>query len=136
MKKLALFILLITIVVNPISLIYAKTKITYQKAEGLALQYIKNSIDDENWKNNNPKIEGEGKYFYNDNENNPGYIEFKVSCDNNTDCGFVLVNIDGDDVAVPISSTVGNTPSEVVYQEGDKKLYYFDIMIDNELLQI
>jgi hypothetical protein len=58
----------------------------YEKALSLANQYIENSLEDEFWKDNNPRIEEEGKYFYTDDENNPSYIEFQVTCDNTEYC--------------------------------------------------
>jgi len=46
------------------------------------------------------------------------------------DCGFIMVNYDGDDIIIPIASTSWNTPSEVLLAENkwntvDNKLYYF-----------
>lgn len=116
------------------SFAFAKTKLAYERAENLALQYIENSMEDDSWKNNNPKISWEWKYFYTDDEKKPSYVEFKIGCDKNPDCWFILVNTDWNDVAVPISSTNWNTPSEVIKQEWEQKNYYFwplDIYSEN-----
>ncbi|MDP2091284.1 MAG: C39 family peptidase [Candidatus Gracilibacteria bacterium] len=135
-KKTLSAVILVSLFVNPFSFTFAKTKLIYDRSEDLAVQYIENSLNDDNWKDNNPRISGKGKYFYTDDENKPSYIEFKISCDKTPDCGFILVNADGDDVAIPISSTSGNTPSEVTHQQGvnNEKYYYFgplDIYSEN-----
>jgi len=69
----------------------------------MALQYIDNSLSDEAWKDNNPVISKETK-FYTDDEKQISYIEYKISCDSTPDCGFIMMNVDGNDVAVPIAS--------------------------------
>lgn len=130
MKKGFLVILLLSFFLNPFTLTFAKTKIMYEKAENLALQFVENSLEDESWKGNNPRFFSEWKYFYTDDENNPSYIEFKIACDTTPDCWFILVNVDGDDVAVPISSTTWSAPSEVLLTKNwwtneENKLYYF-----------
>lgn len=64
--------------------------------------------------------------FYTDDESTPSYIEYKISCKNVIDCGFIMINVDGDDVAVPISSTMWGTPSEVLSDgKTNKKFYYY-----------
>lgn len=127
MKKWFLLVLFLTLSFSWLS--YAVNIFNYESAKSLASDYIINSSFDENWKNNNPQINWDAKYFYTDSEN-PSYIEFKVSCDNNKDCWFVLVNFDWDDVSVPIASTSWNTPSEILLAQNwwntdDNKLYYF-----------
>ncbi|MFA5917297.1 MAG: hypothetical protein WC850_03645 [Candidatus Gracilibacteria bacterium] len=128
MKKLLLFVAILFISFSGVS--YAVSKFNYESALQIANEYIANSSFDENWKDYNPTIVEKGKEFHTDDDSKISYIEFKVSCDNNQDCGFVMVNFDGDDVTVPIASTSGNTPSEVlIAQNGgskeDNKLYYF-----------
>lgn len=124
-KKYIVLATLFAMFLNPFSFTFAKENIIYTKAENLALQYIKNSIEDESWKDNNPHINWEWKYFYTDDEKNPSYIEFKVSCDNTIDCWFILVNSDWDDVAVPIASTTWVWPWEsLVWNNSKNKLYY------------
>lgn len=135
-KKTLSAVILVSLFVNPFSFTFAKTKLIYDRSEDLAVQYIENSLNDDNWKDNNPRISGKWKYFYTDDENKPSYIEFKISCDKTPDCWFILVNADWDDVAIPISSTSWNTPSEVTHQQGvnNEKYYYFwplDIYSEN-----
>lgn len=136
MKRKIWLLFLVILFINPFSFTFAKTKLIYERSEALAMQYIENSLQDDNWKNNNPKISWEWKNFYTDDEKNPSYIEFKISCDKIPNCWFILVNVDWDDVAVPISSTSGNTPSEVTHQQGvnNEKYHYFgplDIYSEN-----
>lgn len=129
-KKLVFTVVLLWLFINPFSFTFAKTKVIYEIAENLAVQYIENSLEDDSWKNNNPRISWEWKYFYTDDEKNPSYIEFKISCDKTPDCWFIFVNTDWDDVAVPIASTTWNWPSEAliwqnIWNNENNKLYYF-----------
>ncbi len=76
--------------------------------------------------------------FYTDDSKKISYIEYKVSCDSTPDCGFIMMNVDGNDVSVPIASPTGNTPSEILDQGKDisEKLYYFgpfDLYSENEV---
>lgn len=127
MKKL--FIIVLAWIIGFYSFSLAWNEFTYENAKKIANEYITNSSFDENWQDKNPTLAWEGKFFYTESEN-PSYIEFKVSCDKNPDCGFIMVNFDGDDVAIPIASTSGNTPSEVLSAKNESKieentLYYF-----------
>lgn len=119
---------------------FAFNEFSYENAKSLAREYIENSSFDENWKNTHPHVEWEGKYFYTDADT-PSYVEFKVSCDKKHDCWFVMVNFDGDDVSIPIASTSGNTPSEVLFAKNgsdgsDNKLYYFNMQLINDILDL
>lgn len=127
MKKI--FLIILAGIIGFYSFSFAWNEFTYENAKKIANEYIKNSSFDENWQDQNPTLFWEGKYFYTESET-PSYIEFKVSCDKNPDCGFIMVNFDGDDVAIPIASTSGNTPSEVLSAKNESKieenmLYYF-----------
>lgn len=101
-------------------------------ARDFAYQYLKNSSEEPLWKNKFPYISGE-KFFYTANDEIPSYIEFKVSTSGSPDSGFIIVNLDGNDVEVPIASPSGKTPSEALNirfnknhnNDGNKKLYYF-----------
>lgn len=110
---------------------FAFNEFSYENAKTLANEYIRNSSVDENWKDKNPHLNWEWKYFYTDSDS-PSYVEFKVSCDNNPSCWFIMVNFDWDDVSIPIASTSGNTPSEVLVAKNwdtdssNSKLYYFN----------
>jgi len=79
--------------------------------------------------NNNPRIVSE-KPFYSNNDETPSYIEYKVSCDDEVDCGYIMVNIDWTDVSVPVSSYAWKPPSEVMKEEKNfswnEKNYYFN----------
>lgn len=127
MKKI--FLIILAGIIGFYSFSLAWNEFTYENAKKIATEYIANSSFDENWWEQNPTLAWEGKYFYTESEK-PSYIEFKVSCDKNPDCGFIMVNFDGDDVAIPIASTSGNTPSEVLSAKNESKieenmLYYF-----------
>ncbi len=69
--------------------------------------------------NNNPRIVLE-KPFYSNNDETPSYIEYKVSCDDEVDCGYIMVNIDWTDVSVPVSSYAWKPPSSY---EGRKEFF-------------
>lgn len=56
-----------------------------------------------NWYKENPKITKE-TYFYSDDEKNPSYIEYKVSCNYDKNCWYVIVNLDNSDAKIPMSS--------------------------------
>lgn len=128
MKKLLLVIFITLLSFSSIT--YAISKFNYDSALQLANDYIVNSSFDENWKDNNPHIVGQWRNFHTDDDSKTSYIEFKVSCDNNPDCGFIMVNYDWDDVTIPVASTSWNTPSEVLLAQNgwtteDNNLYYF-----------
>lgn len=80
------------------------------------------------WKWKKPKIVKETP-FYTYDDKNISYIEYKVSCRDDKDCGYVLVNIDKSDVKVPISSTTGKSLSEQMDEKNTwkNKNYYFDV---------
>lgn len=129
MKKLFIFSFIALISFSWFS--YAINEFNYNNALEIANKYISdsNSLDD-NWKWKNPRIEKEWKYFYTDSDS-PSYVEFKVSCDNNSDCWFIMVNFDWDDVSIPMASTSWNTPSEILIAQNwsspsDNKLYYLN----------
>lgn len=125
-KNFIVYIFLFSLIINPFSFTFAKEKVIYAKAEKLANQYIENSMEDESWKGNNPYINWEWMYFYTDDEKNPSYIEFKVSCYNNENCWFILVNFDWNDVAIPIASTTWVWPWKALdWSNSKNKLYYF-----------
>lgn len=127
MKKIISMIILFLIFVNPFTISFADSKIKIEKAKSIANEYIKNSFQDENWKDKNPRIIWNWVYNYVDSEN-PSYIEFKIECNENPNCWFIIVNIDGNDVWVPIASTIWAAPSEVLiekWQEENTKMYYF-----------
>ncbi len=128
MRKFWVFLILLWISFSWFS--YAMNEFNYNSALQLANDYIKNSSFDENWKDHNPQIQEKWKEFYTDDESNISYIEFKVSCDITPDCWFIMVNFDWDDVSIPVASTSGNTPSEILLAQNwwnieDNKLYYF-----------
>lgn len=76
----------------------------------------------------NPTIVWE-QYFYTYDDENPSYIEYKVSCDDTKDCGFVLVNIDKTDTGVPFASLNWPALSEqlIITWSSRVKYYYFGI---------
>lgn len=125
-RKYIVLTVIFLLFVNPFSFTFAKEKLIYKKVEKLANQYIKNSLEDENWKDKNPYINWLWKYFYTDDDNKSSYIEFKVSCDEEINCGFILVNSDWNDVSVPMASTSWIWPWEYLsIWEVENKLYYF-----------
>lgn len=100
---------------------FAKEISPTELSKDIANQYILNSLHDENWKDNNPRIVGDGTNYYADKDT-PSYIEYKVSCKKSSDCWFIMVNVDWDDVSIPLASTYGSTNYEVLGGKIDKKL--------------
>lgn len=79
------------------------------------------------WEWKNPRITKETP-FYDVDDINPNYIEYKISCDNEEDCGYLMYNIDWSDVDVPIAAFSGKTISERLNwwnNSWDIKNYYF-----------
>lgn len=146
-KKIIALFTIALLLFSGIKFTLANENLTYKKAQELAEQYIKKFSKDELWNWQNPTIV-KWNYFYTDKENQASYVEFKVSCDNTKDCGFIMVNIDWDDVAIPFASTSGTTASEILLQKlgendifsknskkMDYKFYYFspfDQYIENK----
>ncbi len=139
MKKKFIWASLVSLAIlsSPLSFSYAKSELVEWRALSLAHQYIENSLSDEAWAGNNPVISAQSK-FYTDDAKKVSYIEYKVTCDSSPDCGFIMMNVDGNDVSVPIASPTGNTPSEILDQGNDvsEKFYYFgpfDLYSENEV---
>lgn len=77
------------------------------------------------WKWKEPYISSE-KEFFNDNDNKASYIEYKVSCREEKDCWYVIVNIDNSDAKIPMSSSSWKTLSELMNSwNKNSKNYYF-----------
>lgn len=69
------------------------------------------------------------KYFYSADERKPSYIEYKVSCDKQVDCWYVMVNIDWTDSSIPEASSVWKTSSEIMSEMSClNKLYKWMVM--------
>lgn len=68
-----------------------------------ATEYIASSLSDENWSGSHPYISGSRSYST--DADDTAYIEYKVSCDEKPSCGWIIVNVDGDDVTIPVAST-------------------------------
>jgi len=130
MKKTHIGILvgLILLLVNPLTLSWANEKIKIEKAKKIVSEYIQSGLEDENWKENSPSIADNGTFYYTDDTNTSSYIEFQITCEREIYCWFVIVNIDGNDAGVPISSTIGSWPAKVLtreWEENHTKMYYF-----------
>lgn len=82
-------------------------------ARDLVYEYLRNSNEEPAWKDKYPFVSSE-KFFYTANDEIPSYIEFKISTSENYDSGFVIVNLDDNDVKIPIASPVGKAPSEAL----------------------
>lgn len=90
----------------------------YYNAKEEAENYIKEEISSSysNWYNKNPKITIETP-FYSDNEKKPSYIEYKVSCNSNNDCWYIIVNLDWSDTKIPMASFNWKSISEQLMNE-------------------
>jgi len=96
--------------------------------EEYAKTYLDNSKDTEYWKGKNPQLSWESLPLFVWRSEKPSYTEFQVSCDTTPECGFLLVNIDGNDVMIPISGTLWVGPARALtkkWEEEHTKVYYF-----------
>jgi len=60
----------------------------------------------------------------------PSYMEYTVICENTADCWYIMVNVDGDDVAVPLLSTADIPPSQILTKKSwvpkdELQFFYF-----------
>ena len=100
----------------------------YQQGLSWAELYVQTHIDDDYWAWKKPKLENYGVLYFTDDLTTPAYIEYKIVC-NNSDCGAVTVNIDGNDVLIPEGSTYWKANFEILSESypwkkvGKKQLY-------------
>jgi hypothetical protein len=137
MKKFALTSLAIVVVGLSGLFAFAGVKTPDQLGKDIAQQYIDSSLVDENWHSSHPYIAAD--YTYVTDSDAPAYKEYKVSCDDKPNCGWIVVNVDGDDVSIPVASTDGSANFELLNAKLDvkqkqerfkgrsdkRKLYYF-----------
>ena len=137
MKKLISIVLLLSLVTSSSFLAFARSKAADDLGREIAQDYLDSSTIDESWASSQPYIAEQ--YAYSTDTEATAYIEYKVSCDDNPNCGWIMVNVDGDDVAIPIASTQGAANFELLNGKlNDKiskkrsgksskarKLYYF-----------
>jgi len=93
--------------------------VNYKEAESIAQRYIDMNRDDDLWKNNSPRL-WESTPLYME-KTTPSYMEYSVVCDRNPDCWYIIVNIDGDDVQVPIASPSDYAPSQILIDKSWEK---------------
>ena len=102
-------------------LTFAKMKSPDEIGRSIAQAYIdSSSFVDESWSKSHPYIAAEHTYFT--DRDMVSYKEYKVSCNANPNCGWVIVNLDGDDVSIPIASTEGSANFELLDAKLDAKL--------------
>ena len=102
----------------------------YKKWLAGAQWYMNLQKNDELWVGKTPKLADYGVLYYTDDETIPAYIEYKIMC-GKSDCGSVVVNIDGNDVLVPEWATHGRANFEVLASQiASKKshLYRFGLL--------
>jgi len=108
---------------------YSPIFIYAQDAQQIAQEYIDTNRETTDfWKEKNPRI-WESTPLYMEKET-PSYIEYSIICDREQSCWFVLVNIDWDDVQVPMTSPSDTSPSQILSQKAweskeNLKFYYF-----------
>jgi len=91
------------------------------------------------WIDNNPHL-WESVYFYTD-KSTPSYVEYSVVCNRDIACWYIMVNIDEDDLEVPILSPSDIPPSQILQQKSEDtkenlEFYYFspfDIYSQNKV---
>jgi Peptidase_C39 like family len=101
-------------------LTFAKDKTPDEIGRDIAQGYLEAAVGDDNWKETKPYISGE--YSYYTDKDTVSYKEYKVSCDKNNHCGWIIVNLDGDDVSIPVMATQGMTNYETLWLKFDGKL--------------
>jgi len=94
----------------------------------IAEQYLESNKNDDFWENNSPRI-WEWTPLYME-KSVPSYFEYQVICERNVDCGYIIVNVDWDDVDIPITSPSDIPPSQILTQKSwakksDLQFYYF-----------
>lgn len=127
MKKIASVFILVFFFLLWTLLSSSKFKDTHEVGKEIANSYIEQALEDENWNWKKPYISEE--YPYLSDKDTPSYIEYKISCDTNVDCGWIIVNIDWDDVSIPVAATYWITNYEMLSLKLDKKLEGKDIKI-------
>jgi len=119
---------------------YADSK-NEDNGKNIAQQYLESNKNDDFWKDNSPRL-WEATPLYMEKEI-PSYFEYRVVCERNKDCGYIVVNVDGDDVPVPTSSPTDIPPSQILTQKSgtnkeELQFYYFgifDVYVKNILTQ-
>ncbi len=122
MKKI--FVLFSSILLILLSLwnVNAFDKESQTKAESFIQE--ESSDKDSTWYKNDPKITKETP-FYSDDDKKASYLEYKISCKNTRDCGFIIVNLDKTDTEIPFASFWWKTLSEQMWSSKKDKNYYF-----------
>jgi len=106
-------------------LTYADFK-EYNDGKKIAQQYLDSNKNDDFWKDNSPRL-WESTPLYMEKET-PSYFEYSVICDRNIDCGFIIVNVDWDDIDIPVASPSDIPPSQTLTQKSGtnkKELQFF-----------
>jgi len=101
-----------------------------ENGKNIAQQYLESHKNDDFWENNSPKL-WEWTPLYME-KTTPSYFEYQVICERNIDCGFIIVNIDWDDVDIPIASPSDIPPTKILVNKSwdikeNSKFYYFGI---------
>jgi len=88
MKKTHIVILvgLVLLLVNPFTFSWANEKIKMEKAKRIVNEYIQSGLEDENWKDNSPRIADNGTFYFTDDTDTPSYIEFQITCERELYC--------------------------------------------------
>lgn len=103
-------------------------QVDFQDFRQQAENFIQSHSEEVAWKWFSPIITKE-TLFYSSDDTNPSYIEYKMSCSDTKDCGWIMLNIDNTDAPVPIASFAWDTMSEALNPRNEKgfKYYYFGI---------
>ena len=103
-------------------------QVDFQDFRQQAENFIQSESENLAWKWFSPIITKE-TLFYSSDDTNPSYIEYKISCSDTKDCGWIMLNIDNTDAPVPIASFAWDTMSEALNPRNEKgfKYYYFGI---------
>jgi len=117
----------------------AQERVNYDEAEKMAQRYLEMNKYDDLWENNSPRLWEATPLFM--EKEIPSYVEYSVSCERNSQCWFIVVNIDGDDVDIPVASPSDIPPSQRLLDKSwaekqELQFYYFgpfDIYSKNQI---
>jgi len=114
-------------------------RVNYEEAEKIANRYLNINRNDDLWKDNHPQLWEATPFFM--EKDVPSYIEYMIICEKSPQCWFIVVNIDGDDVDIPVASPSDIPPSQILlrksWQEKQNLQFYyfgpFDIYSKNKI---
>jgi len=108
----------------------AQERVNYEEAQRIAQEYINSNLWNEFWKDEIPTLWERTPMYMEKDE--PSYIEYELLCKKENGCGFIVINVDGDDVKMPLASIADIPPSKILTKKSwsskeGLKFYYFSL---------